>query len=1401
MRKIQKNFMAMLLMFVMLLGSTLNVSAVTSVELDNVEGKHQVSGVDAVGSFSVILKDANDEIEVYKIAEMLWDEGQNTYSEIAWVTPVAEWQAASATYNAATYATPKALGKASSEMQETFIADIIADTDLMDALSASYQVAESAITKVTPAPEELTAKTSYLVSDQAFGLYLVKAANPSGGKTYSPVTVSLVPDQEGPVGHWYLQENIEANLKSSSVTVKKTINGKAADTVQIGETVEFEVISSFPEYTREEGTKPYTFAVDDVMSEAFALDSSTVKIQYQTSSEGEWLDLDSQYYSAIIASPAATKDSVGAAVYRCPTAGHDDFNIYSIYDGTTFTYYYYKGGAYHVLGTADNNSSSTLSTMRQNYENITGDTVNHTIQYYADAVKSIFNVTFNYSQMKADSFSAFRLRIAYQAKVTEKAEVGVETNTNTMNMYYEEDSAGTVATATSTAKAYTYAVNVVKKDGSAATDTYLAGAIFSLYREGDTYCGYSASDETDHAAFTWLSNVDGKAQTYADLAAMEAALASDTYYVLTQEVASCASDTNPHKHMVVFDKKESSITSVATAAGVTVKGLDPARYILQEDTPPTGYNALKEDLLFAIRELDENTASTQYGGSYAAFVDDKDNTVTTGIYPIEVLNFKGITLPDTGGMGTTIFTIAGIALMVIAMILLLKKRRNRRLVKTALALLLAVSMAAGTGISAAAVVTIRLDSLQSGAQVTGDDAKGNFSVIVRDENDTLEIYKIAEMKWDDANNTYSDVAWVFAVQNWAGSHATYSADQYSTPAKLGAADIGDQTAFLSAIRDNTTLLSNLTTGGNKVDAAGIVKQSTESGETAYTVANQSFGIYLILAKNDTLGKEYQPLTVNVLPTQEGPVGNWYLQGNISATLKYENLNVDKKINGGDYDLVRKDEVVDFTIEAEVPEYPEKAAEDTSGYCYGLTDILSPAYTFKGNANTGFTFEYYDGTSWKSLTEGVTTKYVEQSGGSGSSAWTLKAYGWEGSDDSDPFIFVNVNSYMGMYKWYFMQDGCFKYHGDFGLTATSRYPSDAQIKVHYEYLRDNFDGMYFGEDYTPEFASKNIVQKPFEGALISLGFDYVTLKNLNAQRVRVSYQATVNDKAAVGADTNTNIAYLNYQKDASGAMTRAKDTVTAWTYGLKVVKQDGETSDYLAGAKFSLYREADTYYGTADASTAVSDYEKYTWYSNADGAMEAPTGTTASNGEEQLTTLDKVADVTGADNFYQAVKITAAEAVSCTHEGATEIGGAGIEHYHIIVHKLVKSGITSVATADGVKITGLDPAVYILRETQAPSGYNLLSEAIRFEIKSISEIEANADGGSYKAFVGDDDQKYADGIYPVSVLNFKGIQLPETGGIGTLIFTVCGIALMILAIILILVKRRKKEAEAKNKNAK
>ncbi len=129
-------------------------------------------------------------------------------------------------------------------------------------------------------------------------------------------------------------------------------------------------------------------------------------------------------------------------------------------------------------------------------------------------------------------------------------------------------------------------------------------------------------------------------------------------------------------------KKSDATTFIPNAQGhIVVKGLEDDAYSLTEIATDKGYVLLKESVKIVITTK-ENGACEKCGAKLltaSATVNGKDVTMTDGnaIVPLTVINNPGFDLPKTGGYGTWMFTIGGVALLSAAAFIVVKSRKHK----------------------------------------------------------------------------------------------------------------------------------------------------------------------------------------------------------------------------------------------------------------------------------------------------------------------------------------------------------------------------------------------------------------------------------------------------------------------------------------------------------------------------------------------------------------------------------------------------------------------------------------------------------------------------------------------------------------------------------------------------
>ena len=132
----------------------------------------------------------------------------------------------------------------------------------------------------------------------------------------------------------------------------------------------------------------------------------------------------------------------------------------------------------------------------------------------------------------------------------------------------------------------------------------------------------------------------------------------------------------------ITSKKSDATTFIPNSSGhIVVKGLEDDTYSLTETATDKGYILLKDAVKIVIKTA-ENGQCEQCGTKLltaSATVNGKDVTMKDGnaIVPLTVVNNPGFDLPKTGGYGTWMFTIGGVALLGAAAFIVFRSRKHK----------------------------------------------------------------------------------------------------------------------------------------------------------------------------------------------------------------------------------------------------------------------------------------------------------------------------------------------------------------------------------------------------------------------------------------------------------------------------------------------------------------------------------------------------------------------------------------------------------------------------------------------------------------------------------------------------------------------------------------------------
>lgn len=255
-------------------------------------------------------------------------------------------------------------------------------------------------------------------------------------------------------------------------------------------------------------------------------------------------------------------------------------------------------------------------------------------------------------------------------------------------------------------------------------------------------------------------------------------------------------------------------------------------------------------------------------------------------------------------------------------------------------------------------------------------------------------------------------------------------------------------------------------------------------------------------------------------------------------------------------------------------------------------------------------------------------------------------------------------------------------------------------------------VYTNDSTDPISADQYTVTYPAtDGHTFDVTINDVKALDGTVTKIRVEYEATLNEHAVIGSAGNPNIMYMDFSNNPNSTQggekgTTPEDKVIVFTYKAIVNKRDSSNHP-LTGAEFTLSKKVNGIY-------------------------------------------------------EPVIKVLETE-----NDGTT------------------------------FTFTGLDDGEYRLEETRTPEGYNTMDK-IDFRIEATHD-ETSAKP-QLKTLTGNKlsgevlfTTNPAEGTLETDVINYKGSELPETGGMGTTVLYAAG-TLMILAAAAFLVMKKKAESK-------
>ena len=261
------------------------------------------------------------------------------------------------------------------------------------------------------------------------------------------------------------------------------------------------------------------------------------------------------------------------------------------------------------------------------------DTANTmTIRMTDTGLSEINDAATVYTDSVKRGYSDCTMRLTYAATLTSDAKMGDTDNPNEVELTWRRTNNTYFDTLKDCCHVYTYGIDILKQFSDNGGD---------------------------------LRNVKFKLRNDTD----------DVYVVADQK------DGVYYAKGIATKKADATIFVPNSSGHIVVKGLEDDTYSLTEIATDKGYVLLKDAVKIVIKTA-ESGQCEKCGAKLltaSATVNGKDVTMTDGnaIVPLTVVNNPGFDLPKTGGYGTWMFTVGGVALLGAAAFIVIRSRKHK----------------------------------------------------------------------------------------------------------------------------------------------------------------------------------------------------------------------------------------------------------------------------------------------------------------------------------------------------------------------------------------------------------------------------------------------------------------------------------------------------------------------------------------------------------------------------------------------------------------------------------------------------------------------------------------------------------------------------------------------------